>query len=458
MLRSLYSGVAGLTTHQAKMDVIGNNIANVNTYGFKSSRVTFRDVYYQTSTAATAGTQDKGGNNPSEVGYGVQLGTIDKNMSRSSFQGTDRTLDCAISGEGFFQAKDAAGNVFYTRLGAFNVDSDGNLVDTTNKFILGACLSGDDVYDVGNLPQEAASDVITINVPSLEAQSGAGKVNIGINNVPLTVSFGYTPEEAAQSDMTKTNMSIKFNVISSTAAGAAEGARMENGVLVVDIFDTTVSGATDLTSLNEAVAATVQAGIDAGTLNATDLPDGKMPVFSFDEDAQTAAIEAYRTANNIDPADDVDFEGDVIPYIFGAANMSDIGGTVKLSEGRNFAEQSFKDLTSFTIDASGIITGTHQGKILTFGRIDLATFDNPEGLNQAGDTYFTETSASGEPGISIAGTFGAGNVVSGKLEMSNVNLAQEFSDMIITQRGFQANSRIITTSDTMLEELVNLKR
>ena len=441
------------------MDVIGNNIANVNTYGFKSSRVTFRDIYYQTSAAPTAGTDERAGNNASEVGYGVQLGTIDKNMSRSSFQGTDRTLDCAISGEGFFQAQDTAGNLYYTRLGAFNIDSEGNLVDTTNKFILGATLGGDDVYDVANLPEEGQSERIKIEVPAIEATSAKALVNIGVNNVPLTFSFQYTEQEASNADMTDTNMNIKLNVLDATAAAVTpDGARLENGTLIINIAEANLTAATDLTALNEAVAAAVQAGIDAGTLNATDLPDGKFPVASFDEEAQKAAIAAYRTANNIDPADEVLFDDDVISYVFGAANLSDMAGTMSLKGGMNYTLQSFKDLTSFTIDANGVITGTHQGKILTFGRIDLATFDNTEGLTQAGDTYFAESAASGAAGIAIPGAFGAGNVVSSKLEMSNVNLAQEFSDMIITQRGFQANSRIITTSDTMLEELVNLKR
>ncbi len=137
MLRSLYSGVAGLTSHQTKMDVIGNNIANVNTYGFKSSRVCFRDIYYQTTKTATGGSDTTGGVNPSQIGYGVTVSSVDKNMSRSSFQSTSSTLDVAIAGEGFFQVQDKAGNKFFTRAGMLNVDNEGNLVDTNGKFVLG---------------------------------------------------------------------------------------------------------------------------------------------------------------------------------------------------------------------------------------------------------------------------------------------------------------------------------
>ena len=310
MMRSLYSGVTGLTTHQTRMDVIGNNIANVNTYGFKSSRTTFKDIYYQTVKSPSAGTDTFAGNNPTEVGYGVQLGSIDKNMSRSSFAGTDRTFDLAISGEGFFivgkpeannGGQGGAGNgmrdITYTRNGNFTLDSTGNLVNANNKFVLGTTNSdGNPDTLAQKAPADTASDLEIINVNKL-IQSAFG------NN--------------------------------------------------------------DLT---------------------------------------------------------------------------------------------FKDLEAFSIGTDGVLTATYGGEIKALARIEVAVFDNPEGLLEAGNTDFQESAASGAPGIRKPGDPGTGTTESGKLEMSNVNLAQEFSDMIITQRGFQANSRIITTSDTMLEELVNLKR
>lgn len=311
MMRSLYSGVTGLTTHQTRMDVIGNNIANVNTYGFKSSRTTFKDIYYQTVKSPSGGTASKkAGNNPTEVGYGVQIGSIDKNMSRSSFAGTDRTFDLAISGEGFFivgkpQAEGEGGggdgemvDITYTRMGNFGLDSTGNLVNANNKFVLGTCNDGE--FDSAAMsekkPAEEAKSLQIINVNSL---------------------------------------------------------------------------------IQEA----------------------------FGED-----------------------------------------------------ELTFKDLESFSIGSDGVLTATYKGDIKALARIEIAVFDNPEGLLQAGNTDFMISAASGDAGIRKPGDPGAGTTESGKLEMSNVNLAQEFSDMIITQRGFQANSRIITTSDSMLEELVNLKR
>lgn len=334
MVRSLYSGVAGLTSHQTKMDVIGNNIANVNTYGFKASRTTFADVYYQATQNATAGNASFAGNNPSTVGYGVQVNSIDKDMSMSSFQSTNRTLDLAISGDGYFITStftgtdDGSGTVVvaetakpttttYTRMGNLGIDSNGNLVSSMNTFVL------------------------------------------GVNNT-------------------------------------------EDGLL--------------LTGDDSAATLANQTIEDANT-------DGII----------TSADLTYKNRININ---------DLINTAWPDADP----------------DITYADLSAFTVGTDGVLTASYNGEIKALARIELAVFDNQEGLIEAGNTSFSETAASGEAKIKQAGSSGTGNIQSGKLEMSNVNLAQEFSDMIVTQRGFQANARIITTSDSMLEELVNLKR
>lgn len=310
MLRSLYSGVSGLRAHQTKMDVIGNNIANVNTYGFKASRVTFSDVYYQNIKNATAGvlptgtpaTGGLGGNNSSQVGYGSKVGSIDTVMSRSGLTMTDSSLDLSIAGEGFFQVEDTAGNLMYTRAGNLSIDNQGQLVDSQGNFVLGVVNT--------DTTMKAA---ITTATPAYDPTNAAYAAAHVVINVP-----------------------------------------------------------------------------DAGT-----------------------------------PA---------VP-------------------------QSVSDLTSLSIGRNGIITGTHPTLgTLIFGRIDLATFDNPSGLDQIGGTRFKETAASGAAKACLPGLGGSGELVSSSLEMSNVDLAKEFADMITTQRGFQANSRVVTTSDEILQELVNLKR
>ena len=366
MVRSLYSGVSGLTTHQTRMDVIGNNIANVNTYGFKASRVTFRDIYYQTAIGETAGTNSFAGNNPSTVGYGVQLGSIDKDMSMSSFQSTNRVLDLAISGDGFFitaqfdgsdpafKADDTTGgnttgtgspyivdgaadvdpkSITYTRMGNFSIDSAGNLVAGANTFVLG-----------------------TLN----------------------------------------------------SAAGLADGVVGDASAAFLNDLDITTSGA--------------DANAGGGTT---------------DEDTDG------NTSSDLT-----------------AANIININKLINLAWNADGSkpEITYADLSSFDIGKDGVITVTYNSEMKAIARIELATFDNQEGLSEDGNTSFVETAASGVAKIKKPGEPGAGYTQANKLEMSNVNLAQEFSDMIVTQRGYQANARIITTSDSMLEELVNLKR
>lgn len=297
MVRSLYSGVSGLKTHQQKMDVIGNNIANVNTYGFKGSRVTFQDVFYQTMRNATAGSAASGGTNPSQIGYGSQVGSIDTMMSRSGFASTGNALDMAIAGEGFFMVQDASGNISYTRAGIFTIDNDGYLVDSAGNFVL-------------------------------------GRVNNSGTKTPTNFT-PYTPSDIG--DLKKIQILIPKEV-------------------------------------------------------------GETP-------------------------------------------------------------QTVANLTSLAFGTNGEIVGIHPTLgTLYFGVLEVGLFDNPSGLLASGGTNFSATEASGEVKIAAPSFDGSGALVTNALEMSNVDLSQEFTDMIITQRGFQANSRIITTSDSMLEELVNLKR
>ncbi|MDR2357205.1 MAG: flagellar hook-basal body complex protein [Oscillospiraceae bacterium] len=311
MMRSLYSGISGLRNHQTRMDVIGNNIANVNTAGFKSSRTIFQDIYSQTSRSASAPiTGGLGGTNPMQIGLGVKLATIDVLHTAASIQRTDRELDLMIQGDGFFVVSDIgpgdedatdpeAVPLSYTRAGNFYLDSTGALVTASGMYVLGLMADAD------------------------------------------TGASGFE-----------------------TAGGSVTRDALE--VLRVDM--------TEYSSI------------------------------SFDDKGNLQGVNSN--------------------------------------------------------DAKVII-----------GTVALATFVNPGGLEKKGDSLYTETPNSGIPGgggnpddPDSGGVFfqstmgGAGKVVAGGLEMSNVDLATEFTDMIVTQRGFQANSRIITVSDTLLEELVNLKR
>ena len=282
MMRSMYSGVSGLKNHQTRMDVIGNNIANVNTIAYKASRVNFHDVFSQTLKAASGATANSGGTNPVQVGLGVGLGSIDVLFTRAAAQRTDYALDLSIEGDGFFVVNDGTDEIYYTRAGNFRFDESGNLVNASGLFVL---------------------------------DSNGQKISLG-------------------------------NV-------------------------------------------------------------------------------------------------------------------------------SYHDIT---INKLGQLTGIEDGQSVptVIATLGIAVFSNNSGLSKVGDNLYAQTSSSGEPqaGVTIdpdtgdpvmtvykaPGEGGAGFINPGTLEMSNVDLANEFTDMIVTQRGFQANSRVITTSDQMLEELVNLKR
>ena len=445
MLRSLFSGVAGLTTHQTKLDVIGNNIANVNTYGFKASRVTFSDVYYQTTKAATGASDSQGGVNSSQIGYGSTVSSIDKMMSQSAFASTSNTLDVAISGEGFIQVQDKTGNKFFTRAGMMNVDSEGNLVDSKGYFVLGT--QNYDPTSLASMSPTAGNSKINIKVPDVHvaqtdpialdaAPSGAtgatvkaGFINGDQTDITLTIKYGGAAKTKVTGyDSTATPATLEVTI------SDADKAKIANGGTVGDLQD----------KINQAI----EAELGSPTLLDTN------GVALFTEDTFkggkiTLSIDTSEVTGTLTPDDNKALQKDAIAKL--TAGALDLTSEIE--------EQSFADLSSFYISGDGTLVGVHAVHgMLYFGRMDLATFDNPQGLNETGSSYFQESAASGSPKYCIPGYEGSGAVVSGSLEMSNVNLATEFSDLITTQRGFQANSRIITTSDSILEELVNLKR
>jgi flagellar hook-basal body protein len=654
MMKSLFSGVSGLKNHTVRMDVIGNNIANVNTMGYKANTVTFRDVFYQTRSFASSGDNVSGGTNPRQIGYGLALGSIDKVMTQSGFTFSDSVYDCAIKGEGFFQVMDAAGNIYYTRNGVFNVDNAGNLVDSNGYVVLG--ISGDPtgmgpgsqrinlfIPDVMN--EEASSNRrVTFNGADYEIRfsatgygpNGNIALNITHSQVPfatmngsvltiqmdLTQDFDFYPltlntlpilpadlttaVNDANGLVTAANANIDaantffatqtpagpvleripttpiplppavtieevHNIIrswSAIALAANNAIATENSIraaatpagtplAVVAPFVNPTDAFRNTNGFQQAVNDAISAGgvnpgegvlplnIDFSSIPANTQAIPATNSFNFGTAGRlafTAVVpglhaNAYeinmRTTDNADaPAVRAQWaqnvltvtvrEGAVVTNamiqdaINAAAGMTRLGNgawdlesgnqnrrltvsgtvtppagqqlanvigdlprriglnggqdnfyrsiiqsmsTVVMENGRWAGPQSVRDLDLVFIDSGGIIYGEHavHGRLL-LGRIDLAIFQNANGLQQIGTSYFKESLSSGPAEVKIPGDDGAGEVVSGALEMANVDLSEEFSNMIITQRGFQANSRIITVSDTMLEELINLKR
>lgn len=327
MLRSLFSGVSGLRNHQTRMDVIGNNIANVNTVAYKTSQVIFKDIFSQTIRGASAPSATRGGTNPMQVGLGVSIANISVNHTQGSLQSTGRVTDLAIEGDGFFVISNGL-EKFFTRAGNFEIDSQGFLVSATNgNFLLRGDMPTPDNF---------------INFSHWDADGN-----------PVTID--------------------PFNP------------------------------ATDQPNPRAIYGNTTWQEFSAEHLGATPTPINELP-------------NQYRLIRI--PSDAI-----------------------------------------FTIDQAGIVNIVEEDGTLTqIATIGLAKFNNPSGLLKTGDNMYIPSSNSGVALEGVPGDNDTGSIMPGTLEMSNVDLSQEFTDMIITQRGFQANSRIISTSDEILQELVNLKR
>ncbi len=561
MVRSMYSGVSGLRSHQQRLDVIGNNVSNVNTYGFKSSRATFRDMFYQNVRNAAQGTSSRGGINPSAIGYGASLSSVDLLMEVSSMTPTGNPLDVAITGEGFLQVMDNDGNIFYTRAGMLDVDpTTGYLVDGNGYFVLGTQAKDATVGIVG---QEPGTSRIKIELPTLDAKQASVTKKIGGNeftmtatnvgdagNASINFSLAYDMPAGEKIEVVISGNNIEVNV-NPNATFDSLGAFMDqiNSAITDKLGETHPAGTFNLTmdppitmpndevypngitgeQLIKSDSGPVGGGIElsdaakdmgiqfiskklgsaftAGdapdtnpkamgqvtiTKNATDPNLWDIAVGDYKQEGLTLAaltgssgVKLERTGGGAGGAatDPNDYFVISIPKSYLAydeatgtydvpANPVELGNATKqrpsgnlglnagfqLEGGTEGGPQTIMNITGFGIGADGTLTGQAGGERLIFGRIDLANFDNPKGLQQSGNSYFAETQNSGKPQYAVPGEDGTGALKNSALEMSNVDLANEFSDMITTQRGYQANSRLITVSDTMLEELINLKR
>lgn len=530
MVRSLYSGVAGMMAQQTRMDVIGNNISNVGTYGYKSSRATFRDVYYQTKSGATAAEANSGGTNATQIGYGSKLSSVDVNHTQSIMTSTGYTMDCAITGEGYFQVMDNDGNIFYTKAGMFDIDADGNLVDANGNFVLGS--KG---YPNSLANAAAGSDKISISLPYESSSVSSAGTTINGNGITISssnqnssgnvgITFAATTAlpvgQKAEATVTSNSIVVKLNatetfanldelnkVINDAITKANGSVEHEAGNFTITLDDPTAftSGITgaeivgsnfgvnsgkveipapfssycsvksvgdgftgdtenaDMTfTLDANNNLTIRVGGDyEATLSASQIETSgtvMMKKNGSEQDSFTMTYPSYSTiiANNLQNVTGA------VAKLTPTEASKDLGfgsSVFALTGGTSGGEQTAANLTGIAVGKNGVITGIHPtlGQI-ELGRIDLATFVNPAGLTQEGETYFSVSANSGEPMLSVAGENGTGAIAAGTLEASNVDLSQEFSDMITTQRAFQACSRIITVSDTMLEELINLKR
>lgn len=440
MMRSMFSGVSGLRAHQTKMDVIGNNVANVNTVGFKSGRVSFTEIFSQTLRGASApdSATGRGGTNPMQIGLGLGVGSVDTITTRGSLQRTDNPTDISIEGDGFFIARGGNTDTFrFTRAGNFTIDKLGNLVTG----------SGLNVYGWQELKNDGSGDFDTekpiepINLYSdnyrykriIAAKSttraqltGNLDASKAVNAaVPVTAATSHFSVPMTVYD--SLGNPYKINVLFQKTAADATGST----------WNWTVPNGTGFTS----------GGTNSGALKF--LPDGSIDPASLPAAATT--ITPFDGAGNSSGTGDINFQFD-----FSKVTTYSADSSVKPKEIDGYTSGN---LVTFNVGADGVITGIYSnGQQQSLGLMALTSFENPAGLQKVGDNMYIPTTNSGDYKAVKAGSNGVGTLNPGTLEMSNVDLSKEFTDMIITQRGFQANSRIITTSDEMLQELVNLKR
>ena len=727
MVKSLFTGVTGLKSHQQRMDMIGNNIANVNTVGYKTDVMTFADVYYQTKRNPSAPTATLGGINPRQVGYGVKVSSVEANLAQSGYNYTDNKTDIALDGKGFFQVMDGAGNIYYTRAGHFKFDEQGSLVNDDGYHVLGVSGESDGVAASSDIIRAVIPDTdnhvssatklvngtnvtVSVSAPSeytnmsvafknadfpyatyanniltisfnqdqqfdsddefdaeIQKALKAGGVNLP-DDVELSISFDSLPDDPYSAAAGNTVDNLKFSTTDSTcrfhiSKPSSTGTGKDHAYIDFAVNDNSV---TDKVTLKYGNAATGQVVVDYDTtdgweitiyddttaadinnklkeflaldansqvpkLNCTgfQIPTGynnradaikalcgtavtgitsdstgKQNLFgvpqgivtgkfdfgvqekgefannykiqfakksgygntsaAWEENTLTINICADTTIADVNAAikkaangDDkklitfydingldygeptkiTELDGSTtyqyglgfsyntgtskwtnrngqevtqadVDAAFGASVPTDgtavskkdatgavpdrvvwnvatrdkfFGGnpavspmngkdsfytktakslsTFNLTDGRLGEEQAMHNFTDYMIQSDGTIIGLHPVYgTMTLGRVDIATFDNPNGLEKVGGTNFRATVASGEAKLAKAGEDGAGAIVPNALEMSNVDLAEEFTNMIATQRGYQANSRVVTVSDTMIEELLSLKR
>lgn len=568
MMRSLYSGVAGLKTHQIRMDVIGNNIANVNTTAYKSSSMTFSELMSQTTQKASGAnaTTGVGGTNAKQIGLGVKAGAINTAITtQGSAQSTGNPFDIMITGDNFFVVNNGSEN-FFTRDGSFYVDGAGNLamtstgynvmgwgVDKTTGNIKQDTVTALRIMSSANMtyPPEATTkanisgildqndkDVTsangkTVNLNFFDArgysytakftfkQSGGDKTNeysMELNKIldstgkEIDISklkFGNRSQQKMETKVTLNTDAYKWDgKVLKTKDGTTD---------VADLADIFKADGSLITPADDAAAQKQQKALDAiakayGYEGSTDEFLNLYITSTADKDKQLTIQDllgnmmAGKTTDVL-PADGSAitmegryFEGTTVVFNKDTGKLESVGGsttnlnvnaafsalggnfsdvTIDLSECTNYDNKGTSTIGATSGDLDGLGTGRRPGDMIgvsiqkdgmiyasydngmtkLLGQIATAAFANASGLEKEGDNLYSATLNSGEfDGIGVDITAGGGYMSTGQLEMSNVDLSSEFTEMITTQRGFQANSRIITVSDTLLEELTNLKR
>ncbi len=463
MMRSLYAGVSGMQNHQTRMDVIGNNISNVNTTGFKRGRVNFQDMISQQTVGAAAPTEQIGGVNPKEIGLGMTIASVDTIFNQGNLQTTGVSTDLAIQGNGFFVLKNGE-QTFYSRAGTFGVDMDGTLVNPASGMKVQGWmaqeLNGEMVINTAGTTED-----LIIPIGSKDPAKATQNVDFACNldkNTPLIA------EGASEADIVKATWGTETKIYDSFG-----------NEHMLSVSFTRVPGTdnqwTATVNVDAENAAETQTRVGLGGT------DGMENTFTVTFDNYGRLASVIDSAGNVSnpegeiaiaasftvPGANPDEDGNPLRQTLNI-NVGTIGSmknTITQSASSSSTKSFYQDgytmgyLDNFKIYASGIITGVYSnGTTRSIGQIAMASFTNQGGLEKAGNNTYMASNNSGLANISTSGIAGKGTMLSGALEMSNVDLTEQMTDMIVTQRGFQANSKTIQTADTLLDTVLNLKR
>jgi len=522
---ALYSGVSGIRAHQNMLDVIGNNLANINTYGYKSSRLLFSDLLSQTMSSGNNG-------NPMQVGKGVKVGSASSNFNQGTLEATNNALDFAIQGEGFFVVS-GGDKDFFSRVGSFDTDSDNYLIDSNTGYKVidtngnnitvpyNSTVSGkasSKVSLTGNLDASAANTTseVVMTTSALTSSSTAATASTTLNSLdsnttdyvagdtilitgtkPDGTSVSATYTYAASDTVQKVLDAINTAFSSTDTTNGATASIDSSGKIVVksntggkDNLSVTLTdggsntgkttwanhdfaGATYTTSVDvydsqgtrhTVTMRFVKVGDNKWDLTASmDSSNGtistsKISGIAFNSDGSFSTSGSNQLAfkfNGISSTQSVSFN-------LGTSGKSD---GLTQNGGDSTAAATSQDgyeygtFDSISVDSDGTISALYTNGITqTVATLKIALFNNLSGLSKQGDNLYAQTSASGEPIYVTAGSGRAGSVSSGYLEGSNVDMATELTSLITAQRGFQLNTKVITTADEILSDIVNLKR
>lgn len=434
MIRSLRTGVSGLQSNQVRMDVVGNNISNVNTLAYKRGRAAFNELLGQ-QLLGVGRMSGGAGVNPSYVGLGVSVGSIDQNWGQGALENTNRANDLALNGDGFFIAKGDLGNVL-TRAGNFSFNRNGEFVTANGLPVQGWGFDENQNVVTGVLKDVRVDPAMT--TPPQMTKT----FTIGSNFSAEEVTGGSTTISSVSYDESGTpkNLLIEFTKMVSIGEGTPASSTSHWQATLMDDQGNAIPDSSGAAPQNIDVYFDQNGRLVADAAG-TALTTDKVATFEWDMDGDG-------NSNSFS----VDFGGVKRTGVTGYSGST----TVSVTEQDGFQAGV---VTGYAINQEGVLEfNFSNGQQKKMFQLAIGQVTNPHGLEQIGENFYNLTTASGELQVRQAGRESRAVVVSGTLEMSNVDLAGEFTDMIVAQRGFQASARIITTSDELLQETVQLKR